>query len=797
MEAILKFWMTGTAIGVLTLAASPSWAQQQSVETSPAPEASVTLDEVVVTGQARTYAVATVSREMIERQPAVASVNAVINELPGVHVTEADHFGSADFHTAITMRGFNSGMGAQQIGTTLDGLPNGGSSYGGGARANRFLDMEDLKTVEVSQGTADIGSRSNEALGGTLNFLSSDPIREQRLRLGLSIGDQSARRYYGRMDTGEFLPDTYAYISASSTRHNDWVDDATPTTRDHATAKVVTRQGGFDLTGFVSWDKVNEAEYDSQSLSSFNNNPRRDPLLPGWTGIPDIDQKARDVSRAHRENLFTYVRAERKFGPFTGQASAYYHNMRGRGDFAPPYIVNLTADGAGQPESETILGGKTWLGGASLTEDRGYASTNFIYFVDGQGRSLQPIAGCTGRQGLSAATDPNCYAPGARPVSSYRHTHYRNKRYGVTADLAWNQTFGAVDNTLRGGVWLENYSADATRDWHRIVNPLIGDNFEFDPYWIQYANEHTVKETMYYVEDMVRYGDFAFRVGVKQFFVDNERAQPIGDGKTTSMNADSDPQWSLGASWNLAEGVELFTGWSNNFNAVNVGRLSGDEKETAGLKPETARNIELGARLRRGGLQGSVTIYDIEFDDRITFVPKGAGGGGYLDERDGTYVNLGGIKSRGLEALAAYSFDSGWRVSGSYTYNEAEYVSTGNSDLDNSAGIRAGSQVFGSPKTMFVAAVDYDAVYWRAGVSAKHIGDRFIDFAGKETAPAYTVVNANLGVSLDSLSPAFKGLEAGVTVSNLLDETFVNGVTGGGVYPGAPRTVVFSITADF
>jgi outer membrane receptor protein involved in Fe transport len=755
----------------MVLAAVPVSAQDAGSRESQnaSPSGVDQLDEIVVTGQAKTYAVTAVSQEMIRRQPPLASVNEVLNELPGVHVTEADYFGSADFHTAITMRGFNSGMGAQQIGTTIDGLPNGGSAYGGGSRANRFLDIEDLRTVEVSQGTADISSRSNEALGGTLNFISTDPRPDSRVRLGVAVGDQSARRYYARVDTGEFLPDTFAFFSASATRHNDWVDDATPTTRDHATAKLVTKKAGFDLTAFASWDDVNEAEYSSVSFASFQANPRRDNLLPGWTGIPHFDQSARDVSRAHRENLFTYVKAERSAGSITGQVSAYYHRMRGQGDFAPPYIVNLVADAAGLPESE-LFGQTPRLGGASLTQDRGYASTSFIFFVDDQGRFLQPRTGCVGRQGVPAASDPLCYDGAARPVSSYRHTHYENDRYGLTADVEIDQRFGRVENTVRGGLWIERYDSASTRDWHRIVNPLLNDTYEAAPYWIQFVNDRTVNETMYYLEDVARIGRWTFRAGVKQFFVKNERRQPVGDGLTTIQDADSEPQWNFGAAWAAARGVELFAGWSRNFNAINVGRLSGDPKETAELKPETARNIEVGARINRGPLQAAVTLYDIEFQNRITFIPLGIGNDDiYLSERDGTYVNLGGIQSRGVEALASYSFDSGWKLSGSYTFNDATYLSTGSPDLDLTAGIRAGAQVFGSPRTMAVLAADYDGGFWRVGASAKHVGDRFIDFGGKQTAPAYTLVNANLSLSLEGLAPQLGNIEASVTVNNLTD----------------------------
>lgn len=151
-----------------------------------AQDASVTLDGgevvvrdvVVVTGQRATYAEAVATQDMIERIAPIGSVNQVLNELPGVHVTEVDFYGSADWATSISLRGFNSGPAGQQIGTTIDGLPNSGSNYGSGSRANRYIDMLALERVEVSQGTADISSRTNESLGGTLNFITADPIED-------------------------------------------------------------------------------------------------------------------------------------------------------------------------------------------------------------------------------------------------------------------------------------------------------------------------------------------------------------------------------------------------------------------------------------------------------------------------------------------------------------------------------------------------------------------------------------------------------------------------------------------
>jgi hypothetical protein len=50
------------------------------------------------------------------------------------------------------MRGFNVGLSEQQIGMTIDGLPNGNSNYGGGSKANRYIDFENLGVQKYLKG---------------------------------------------------------------------------------------------------------------------------------------------------------------------------------------------------------------------------------------------------------------------------------------------------------------------------------------------------------------------------------------------------------------------------------------------------------------------------------------------------------------------------------------------------------------------------------------------------------------------------------------------------------------------
>ena len=796
----MTFLKVGTALSALAIAtcahaatgeAAPAPADTAPVDTSadaPAPEKDA--DSIVVTGTATTYSNTQVTAAMLDRQSALTSVNDVLNELPGVLVTEGDGFGSSDWATSITMRGFTSSGGTQQIGTTIDGIPNGGSGYGGGSKANRYLDVLNLKTVQVSQGTSDIASRSNEALGGTLNYVTTDPEKEQRLRITLAGGDYSAKKFYARYDTGEFAPNTYAWISGSASRVHDWIDGSGHTRRDQIAGKIISTQGKLALTGYLSYDDADESEYASVSKAAFDNDRNADGLVGNWTGIPYLDQNYRSGSRALRKNLLGYLKAKVDLGEVQLTLSGYGHKMRGRGDWLPPYLVDVTNDGAGNANSE-YSGGGTVLGGAALGK---------IYYVTPTGATAPMTAGCTGTATVPAVYSPTCYASDAAPVMSYRHTHYDNRRLGAMADLDWTHDFGAASNRLRAGLWYENGKATQTRDWHKISNAQVGYAFDSRPYWVQYSTDYGVDEFMYYAEDVLTYGPLTARVGAKQFFLKQDRQGLLtGDTSYTKLDYHSDPLLSVGVSYATpVDGLELFAGYSQNFAAIQKGLLDQGAVAVQAVKPETADNIELGARYSGSRIEGSLTFYDISFDNRIAYIASSLVTGiDYLGETDGVYLNVGGIHSQGVEAALAWRATPHLTLSGTYSYNRAKYRGTGNAAQDASIGITPGAQVYNTPKSMATLSADYRGDLFKAGIATKYVGDRFIDTRGSAVADSFLLTNAYVGVNLRRVSELLKNADLTVTVTNLTDERYLAGADGGTAFLGTPRTVTAALTLDF
>lgn len=756
-----------------------------------------TLEEIVVVSKQKIFANQSTTTSMLDQQNPITSVLATINTLPGVNITEGDAFGFDDWSTTINLRGFQNSLSDQQVGITIDGFPNGESNYGGGSKANRFVDSANLQGVDVSQGTADIGSRSLEALGGTLNFLTRDPRQTAGTNLQLSFGDHDALRYAASYDTGSILNDSARlFISASHQEATDWVNNAAENDRDHFAAKLVADLGRTSLTAYLAYDDVQEDNYQRITLSEFAANPNSDRLLDEWTGIPYVDQVHRRGWSTLRENTFAYLKMDHDLdNGLSMSAGVYLHDNEGRGDWVPPQIVNVANDNGG-PESE-VLGGSTTFGGPI---------TGAIFFVDAAGNALTAQPGCQSSitfpyGGAGAEYDPACYAEGAIAVQSYRHTHYQKDRLGLTADVAYQMQIGDSDNEIRFGLWYEDQTREEFRDWHRITDTRVGPDFDPQPYYVQYDREYPREVLNYYLEDSLSIGSLTATVGIRQFFVDVERVDNFDGANRSSLNSDSDVLFSGGVRWDSPiDGLELFAGYSENYKALGDLVLERDAIDTSDIDPETSENVELGLRYQGDRTSATVTYFNNTFENRLEFFGAQTAGNipNYTIGTDGRYDNVGGIETDGFEVSGTFAVSDSVSIYSAYTRINAEYVGTGLGDAADAAlGIFPGNTVVNTPQNSLVVSADWNNDVYRAGLSAKFVDDRFIDRSNTSVAESYTTADAYFGVSGGVLSDALEGVDFSVVVNNLLDESYLGGISGFGAWIGAPRTAVLSISADF
>lgn len=779
-------------LNYITLACLAALNAQVNAEDSAASD-DVGIEKIQVIGKSVSYANNETTDAMQKQQSSLTSVLAAIDNLPGVLINEGDTFGSDDWSTTISIRGFQVSLDEQQIGITVDGIANGNSNYGGGAKANRYIDTENLQRVEVSQGTADIASRSNEALGGTLNFATINPTQEEGFLTSLSFGDFDAKKYFVRYNTGEIARDTFAWISVSSSSNTDWVNQAAENKKDHLAAKLISDLNeNWGLTAYASYDDSHEDNYQRVSKAQFETNPDSDRLSAQWTGVPYIDQLYRKGWSTLRENFFSYLALDYSNDNIDFSTNVYYHDNEGRGDWVPPYLNDLTLD-TGRAETE-LSSQTTVLGGSSL---------GIITFVNRDGVALTPNDGCVSSitfpyGGAGANFDAGCFGPEAIPVGSYRHTHYEKQRFGMNADIAYTLQTDSFENITRAGIWYEDYSRDEYRDWHKIIDSASSFEFDNTPYWIQYSNSFAVETSMLYIENESDFDWIKARVGAKKFIVDLSKNDKFDNSNdVNSVNSDSDVLISAGFVANTPlDGLEIFAGYAENFAAIKDTVLERDASTLTEIQPETADNFDVGFRFNSDFIDASVTFYKIDFENRVTFLPPDSPEQGidFNIGTNGTYINVGGIESEGIEASVRIQLSEYVSFYGSFTNNESTYK-----DVPEELGlnIQAGNTVFGSVEDMWVGSFDYNKGNYSAGLSVKHVGDRFIDAANSIVAEAYTVSDLYAGVDIDVALEGIKNMQVRLTLNNLTDESYLGGIAGQSAWIGAPRTAAVNLQFSF
>ena len=750
----------------------------------------------VVAEEPRSFATNIVAEPMVAQQSPITSVLAVVDNLPGVSIQEGDAYGTDDWSTSISMRGFQVNLDEAQIGTTIDGMPNGTSDYWSGSKANRFVDPANMGGVTVSQGTADIASRSIEALGGTLDFTTDEPEHDRKFTAALDLGSDDGQRFYLRMDTGHlFDREIRAWVSAVRQESRDWIQGFARNERSHLAGKVRAVAGRVDLSSYFSYDDTDNASY--QRLTSdaeYRSDPRWDRLIDTWTGTPWINQLFRLGWAIPRQNTFGYLKADfAATDVLSITGGAYYHRQWGRGDWLPPYLVDVTADGGG-PESE-LASGFTARGGAPLGQ---------VQFVDPDGVPLTPRAGCVSSLqfpygGAGPEFDPACHPAEAIPVQSYRHSHYGKERVGLTLDGDWFGELAVGGNRLRAGLWAEDGRRDLGRDWHKIQDVRVSHRYDDTPYWRQYDWEFPQSIIKWYVEDTLFAGPLAINAGVRQYLVEVGRKDHFGETAELSVSSDSDLLLSGGLTYTSPiDGLELFAGYAQNFKSLSDRLLEVPGRSLEGLEPETADNLDVGFRYSGDRLAATATYYRIDFQNRIFFLsPQTAAGPNYLIAGGGSYFNAGGIDSRGVELSATLRVTESTSLYSAWTRNDATYVGTDDPLVSAAQGIRPGSQVVGVPRTLVVFSADHSGEPVAAGISAKYTGARGVTLDGSWSADPYWLVDAYFRWSAGRISPRLQGLEVALIGNNLLDRPYLATISGQGAFLGAPRIVSLNVTASF
>lgn len=217
-----------------------------------------------------------ITQELIATQVPGQSILNTINLIPGVNYTNTDAYGSAGGNLRI--RGFDG----NRISLTFDGIPlNDTGNYA--IFGNQQLDPELIDRVSVNLGATDVDSPTASAAGGTVNYLTIDPRNELGATFQVTAGEDSKRRVFGVIHTGEFTRfGTKAFVSASYDRYDKFKGPG-EIYKQQYNARILQPIGsGRDFVSLaVNWNQNRNNFYRAPTLTEIRGSSATTGLFPG------------------------------------------------------------------------------------------------------------------------------------------------------------------------------------------------------------------------------------------------------------------------------------------------------------------------------------------------------------------------------------------------------------------------------------------------------------------------------------------------------------------------------------
>jgi iron complex outermembrane receptor protein len=402
------------------------------------------------------------------------------------------------------------------------------------------------------------------------------------------------------------------------------------------------------------------------------------------------------------------------------------------------------------------------------------------------------------------------YTPSSATVPlSLRTTEYTIDRGGVTAGV--ELSFGV--HTVSFGLWHEGSEHNLQRNFYFLNADTPPNRGEFyrNPDLRVFEQDFDSRTQVWYANDRIALmdGRFTIDAGFKALDAEIDAVNRRGTRAQGRIEATDSFLPQLGLRFEVAPGFELFGSYAENMSAFRAGvngpfsaSQSGFDAIRNTLRPETSTTFEGGLRFGNEAFQGSLTLYRVDFEDRLLTISQCAG----IVGCPSVLANVGDVETSGAEAAIDWTLAEGFSLFGSLSWNQSEYAA----DYRDGTTLipTKGKTVVDTPELLANLELRYAMDGFEARIGTKFTDDRYITYLNDSQVESYWVADASLSYDFGSVWRA-KGLKATLNVTNLFDEDYFASVgTNGFVVSdpqglnytlgtGAPRQVFLTLEASF
>lgn len=732
-------------------------------------------EDLHVSGKRRVVGVQDVvsSAEIHRAVPGTNPLKA-LSQHPGVMFQSSDPQGLGQWTSMLYMHGFQQ----DQIGMTVEGIPIGDQEFHSfnGLNSAQAITSENLERMDVSLGAGAESIAATNNLGGSLQFIGSDPGHVRKATIGQTFGSNSLFHTYVRGDSGDLTKrgDRF-YVSYMRNDTKRWKGGGHQFMQQ-VNFKLVDPIGEHSsLSTFFNYSDFEYIDYQDMSFDSLKNGGY---YLDNFIGTPNGYQKAYQAA--------------------LGIFPSSYSNIVDKTD-ASYYAASTT--------SRNYIGGTTY--DFELADRLHWKGTVYGH----------------GQYGRGSYTSPYSTSPNGAPLAE-QITVTQQKRFGFTSSL----NYTVAKNDISAGVWYENFSVNVDRNAYE--EPLLGQGKPVNPvgslpspyatFWGMQFNSNSF--TAYLQDTYHPLKNVSLHVGFKSIL------QTVRAGQTANMvsytGTDSLAVGSVTSSrpflphisgdWRFLRDHELYFDIAENMKTLPMAAykqgaspfaLTGEqyEKIKNTIKPETNWTYSVGYRYNSPWVSGTVFAYRSDFSNRLQQITAGT-----IVNPVSSVANVGSIAMNGVDAGLVVRPLKGLSISSNVSYNHATY---GSNISENGVTYHIkGQQIVNYPRFMYKANVVYTIGDFTTHFDATYMGKRNYSYTGDLKVPSYWVENAGvrwmMGKTIRKLTHSSlpEDLSIDFNVYNLANQKYisVSGENGNAMYGdyqsffvGAPRQYFGSIRMSF
>ncbi|QDH13458.1 TonB-dependent receptor plug domain-containing protein [Formicincola oecophyllae] len=667
-----------------------------------------------------------VGQPYISIQAPTANAFQLVQNLPGANVASSDPYGMSP-QTTISIHG----LGGDEIGYVLEGIPMGDAANYGGT-PDQFADAENYAQVAIQQGASDLDSPVVDSAGGLMSMTYLDPSFKRGGMASFSYGSWNGSRGFIRLETGEIgSTGIRGFVSYSNTHSDNWRGPGT-NSRQHVDFKFLKEWGQSRVSFLGSWNKTDTAYLPKTTLAGW----REDGIHSG--------ELARHYDAANPEKGAQYWKLWRD------PEQTLYLGAPAHVELGSGFSLDI------KPYAQGAMG--NWPSADTL-EDAGLPS----------GPHQSPVV----REDWTQKTWRSGVTTSA---------HYQNRFQGGHNDAFIGYWYDYVDDSEKMPYTAVDSQGRTPNPWslnnHHHMRDDMGQV-------ILGANYHTITQT-----NAIFIGDHLSLLGnrllIDAGFKEVMMTRQGTDGSPSQAGAGypyhvgqsvSEPLPRFGMRWKITKHDQIFLNATTNFRLPAVTAYYNADS-SHGMKPEYSISEAIGYRHDGEWLAGSLTFFNYNFTNRqITTYENAA-------STIATSMNAGGQTSRGLD------FEIGtkpWHHLSPFASAEYLNATTDNNMCAAYAGGKCtawlptkGKSAIRSPHFIGALGLRYDDGHLFGMITARYVGRQYSTFLNDQHMPGYATADLSLGYRFDDVKlfrdSGLKRPTIMLNIINLSNQNYLSGV---------------------